>query len=525
MQLKKYFLILSNSNITFKNHYKELMEFQINRINHFYPRSCWIFDPDRLAENTIQYEQIFSSPEELKKWCGEIDKNTLLFIIDSINPFIDMELIEHLTIQFTKKKETLGVYGAIPGTTPNLMTSSNLLFEHFSNLDSFFKNSHVSIKKTYWDTQRKHNIQFDLNRGLRIKIFLKLIKEIESLYKLSLDDFVKVLNDDKIYNLILDYAVENLNTKEVISCPYCKSVELKPLYLSTNQTMIGFLSNSKPLYYECMNCSLVVLKRQCDIADVKSLYDEYERPKVNEEEIIESYLKNHGTSHYVEKIKGLELIEPLLPSNASMADLGGGFGEFACIAKHRNPKWDIQCVDFNLDHVQKLLSKYGVKTINANFFENNFGNNYDVITSLHVIEHIPFDGLLGFFKNIHRSLKDDGFFLLSTPDYDSPLGKFFDYHLMYPPHHQTILSSSWIEKFVNDNGLFHKIRQESACVILERFDPWFSYYKNTSPNDELRSTVEIFEMIQNNTKLFKDFEESVSSNKMGSETILLLQKQ
>jgi len=121
-------------------------------------------------------------------------------------------------------------------------------------------------------------------------------------------------------------------------------------------------------------------------------------------------------------------------------------------------------------------------------------------------------------------LKDGGFLLLTTPDYDSPLAKFSDYHLMYPPHHQTILSASWISKFVEDNHLFRKFKQSSAALLFENFESWFSYYEKTAPTEEFRSVVKLFNYIHDDPKLFQEVHENVISNNLGSETILLLQK-
>ena len=101
-------------------------------------------------------------------------------------------------------------------------------------------------------------------------------------------------------------------------------------------------------------------------------------------------------------------------------------------------------------------------------------------------------------------LTDDGLLLITTPDYDSPLGKLFDYHLMYPPHHQTILSSKWISKFVEQKNLFRLFKQDSAAVLLENFDSWFSYYENTAPTDEFKSVIKLFNSIHDDSELFKN---------------------
>jgi hypothetical protein len=86
------------------------------------------------------------------------------------------------------------------------------------------------------------------------------------------------------------------------------------------------------------------------------------------------------------------------------------------------------------------------------------------------------------------------------------------------------LSSNWISKFVEKKNLFNLFRQDSAAVLFENFDSWFSYYENTAPTDEFRSVVKLFNSIHNDSELFKNMHENIVSNNLGSETILLLQK-
>jgi len=341
---------------------------------------------------------------------------------------------------------------------------------------------------------------------------------------LSIEIFLNKLHSKKIFDFILNYGEDEISTNSIKICPYCKHNDLKSLYFKTSQPIIGFLSNKRSIYLECQNCDLVFLQKQCLMKDLHLLYDEFERPKINEIKSIENFLNNKGGTHFKEKIKSLELLEKFAPKKSSMIDLGGGFGEFACMAKKRNPSWTVNCVDFNLEHVKSFLEKNNVIVHNKNFLQNNFGKNFDIITSLHVVEHIPVSDLKSFFKNIHNSLNKNGLLLLTTPNNNSPLAKTFDYHMMYPPQHQTILSVDWINNFVKDLKLFKTISYSSASVILEHYDDWFGYYKKTSPNDESKSFVELMDIIYKNKKMFNDFHEYLNKNNLGSESILLLKK-
>ena len=521
----KKFVIKVNKKLAHKEHFKELFQFQIDRINHFQLGDYIIYDPDKLLEkNNVSIEKTVLTISELKIWCNSLDSDTMLFIIDSVNPFLDIDLVESIEKQFSDSNlKGLIIDGSIPGTAPDLVSSPDYLLNYLSTNNNWPDSHCDSVRKIYWDTQRIHNAQFDLNKTHRVRILLKLISKIPLLHTLRINDFLKKLNDDEIFNFVLDWGVEGLKTKEVDSCPYCKSKNLKPLYLSTSQTWVGFIANQKPLYYECLDCSLVTFRKLIDKSNVQFFYDEYERSDTNAEPLIEGYKKFRG-SHFIEKRKSLELIEPLLPTNASVIDLGAGFGEFACFEKYRNPKWNVNAADFNLTPVKKLLNDRGVQINNVNFLEEDFGHDYDLITMWQAIEHVPFHSIKPFFENVKNSLKNGGYFILATPDYDSPFCKVFDYHIMYPPHHQTVLSGTWLELFVTENNLFKVVGKESANLPWENYDEWFRYYKKTSPNHQTNSMIEIFDMIHANSGLFKNFEENISIKKMGAEVIMIFQK-
>jgi len=482
---KKNFVIKLSKKLSFKDHFQELLQFQIDRINHFQLGDYLIFDPDQLLEkNNMDTKQVIFSINELKNWCNSLEPDSIIFLIDSVNPFLDIDLVEFLEKQFFDSEiKGFIVDGSISGTSPDLISSPDYLLNYLSKTNSWPNQISDNVKRTYWDTQRLHNAQFDLNKTHRIRILSKLISKIQSLHTLRISDFIKKLNDDEIFNFILDWGVEGLKTKEVHACPYCNSKNLKPLYLSTSQTWVGFISNQKPLYYECLDCSLVIFRKLCDKSNVKFFYDEYERSDTNAEPLIEGYKKFRG-SHFVEKKKSLDILEPLLPSKASVIDLGAGFGEFACFEKYRNPQWNVKAADFNLTPVKELLNNRGVEINNVNFLEEDFGNDYDLITMWQAIEHVPFYSIKPFFENVKNSLKNGGYFVLATPDFDSPFCKVFDYHLMYPPQHQTILSGTWMERFVTEKDM-NVIKQptveeckkaELEPIYLSYFVPWNSHH-------------------------------------------------
>jgi hypothetical protein len=61
-------------------------------------------------------------------------------------------------------------------------------------------------------------------------------------------------------------------------------------------------------------------------------------------------------------------------------------------------------------------------------------------------------------------------------------------------------------------------------VLFENFESGFSYYEKTAPTEEFRSIVKLFNSFNSDSKLFDSIHKDITTNNLGSETILLLQK-
>lgn len=521
------FIILFKINqlINSKKDLELITNFQIKRARNLFSGSFLIYDPKNILEKINLKNNKFVTKNSLYDWICSRNDNELLFLVNSSTTILDEELFKNLHNDFFYNPHPIiQVEGAIPGTYPASLTTVKFFKENFSQHISWFSKE-VNFPKFYWNSQRICNNQFDLNRPIRVGIFLKLLKKIDSIEKLSFKEFLEIIDSRIISDFLIDYGIESLKAHKLERCPSCNSKNLKPLYFSTSQPAIGFLSPKHSPYFECLNCNLAFLRRECSMSDLHHFYDEYERPKINQEKAITSFLNGSASSHYREKLEELKILASLnLRDDASILDIGGGFGEFSCLVKQKHPSWNVTCIDFDCTHIEKILKFYNVESKNKNFLKDDIGHNYDVITLNHVIEHIPFTNLLPFLTKIKKSLNPDGYFLLSTPNFDSPLAIFFDYHLTFLPQHQTIFSENWLEQFMEKNNLFKKIKSESACVLLERYESWFSYYRDTSPLEQLQNTIKIFDSVFEDNLLFKNFLNRLNNKKQGSETIMLFQK-
>lgn len=113
-------------------------------------------------------------------------------------------------------------------------------------------------------------------------------------------------------------------------------------------------------------------------------------------------------------------------------DVGCGSGSF--IASFRPRYWETFAVDpySTLNRSQKNK----VKFFNQSLLECGFPDKYfDIISAWHVLEHLT--SPLKVLKEIRRVLKDDGFFIFSTPNSSSlgfKLGQANWFHLAAPAH-------------------------------------------------------------------------------------------
>jgi SAM-dependent methyltransferase len=109
-----------------------------------------------------------------------------------------------------------------------------------------------------------------------------------------------------------------------------------------------------------------------------------------------------------------------VPEGATVLDAGSGFGQYTWRMSRMKPGWKIKAVDINSEQVadcNSFFTRYGlsdkVSFRTADLTTLCEPESYNLILSVDVMEHIEEDKLV--FQNFHKSLKDNGFLLISTP--------------------------------------------------------------------------------------------------------------
>jgi SAM-dependent methyltransferase len=139
--------------------------------------------------------------------------------------------------------------------------------------------------------------------------------------------------------------------------------------------------------------------------------------------------------------KALRKIAIRLPSDSLVLDAGSGFGQYTWRMSKMNKSWIIKAIDINKDQVNEcnwFIEKAG-QSGRVTFYTEDLLNLseldcYDLILSVDVMEHIEKDDLV--FNNFHKSLKNNGLLLISTPSdkggsdvHDEKEDSFIDEHV------------------------------------------------------------------------------------------------
>ncbi len=140
-------------------------------------------------------------------------------------------------------------------------------------------------------------------------------------------------------------------------------------------------------------------------------------------------------------------------TNPSIIDLGCGFGFFLSAF---GKKWNKHGVEISKKaksyskkwgtiHESSLVKKINLKKINS-------GKKFDFVFSYHVIEHLSKPEK--FIENCHDILKNDGYLILGTPNFDSGCARRFknNYRFYKDKTHISLFSESSLSRLLQDKG-------------------------------------------------------------------------
>lgn len=176
-------------------------------------------------------------------------------------------------------------------------------------------------------------------------------------------------------------------------------------------------------------------------------------------------------------------------------DIGCGRAEWVELLQ----KNQIDAFGIDMNHAMvEEAHRNGVKNIqNIDLFKylkNLQDNSFDLITAFHIIEHIPFENLMIFFKEIRRVLKSGGQIMLETPNPENLLVSSLTFYK--DPTHLNPLPAEVVEFMINYFGFL-----DIKIVYLNPFPKEMCIDEKTKSSEVL------------NKLLFKEQDYMVIANK------------
>jgi cyclopropane-fatty-acyl-phospholipid synthase len=156
-------------------------------------------------------------------------------------------------------------------------------------------------------------------------------------------------------------------------------------------------------------------------------------------------------------------------------DVGCGWGSFC---KYASEKYKVEVVGITVSKEQVALGTELCKGLNVEIKLQDYRNLnpegkpvsknlFDRVVSVGMIEHVGYKNYGTFMKIIHRSLKEDGQFLLQT------IGE----------NKSVVATDPWTEKYIFPNSMLPSIRQIAASIedlfMMEDWHNFGSYYDKT----------------------------------------------
>ena len=234
---------------------------------------------------------------------------------------------------------------------------------------------------------------------------------------------------------------------------------------------------SKNYLTQCQSCGFVFCKKIPTNIELTNYYEQYSRGGAISPITIKRYNEL------------LDEFENYRKTN-NILDIGCGDGHFLEVAQERG--WNVFGTEFT-DAAIDVCIKKGIKMHKGVLASENYSENeFDIITSFEVIEHI--NNPQNEINNIKPILRTGGLFYLTTPNFNS-LSRIFlgpNWNVIDYPEHLSYYSPKTINSFFQKNG-FQKIKIITTGISLSRFRRSINDNKNTANfnlDDRLREKSE-----------------------------------
>jgi len=224
-----------------------------------------------------------------------------------------------------------------------------------------------------------------------------------------------------------------------------------------NDTYLDYMNieykKSKRFYLKCSECGFVYRNTYLTDKEKERLYSCFR----------DQGLRNENHEEYFDRISNMPIessengekyifLERFLKSTGKHMDIGGGLGVFCYGFQKYFKNWESICVE-PTDGADVIAKKHGVKSINTYLTESSVdlvGNNFDLITANHVVEHV--DDPIEFLKMLKTFLEKDGLLCIEMPS-SLDIGLLDKSHDRFMCQHEVIHDNKSVDFMATAAGL------------------------------------------------------------------------
>ncbi|MFM2017391.1 MAG: Ubiquinone biosynthesis O-methyltransferase [Bacteroidota bacterium] len=229
-----------------------------------------------------------------------------------------------------------------------------------------------------------------------------------------------------------------------------------------------------PHLVKCCNCGFIFFQRIPTETELEKHYGGYPRNNALSEITVKRYN---------------ELLDKFEPyrKTGRLLDVGCGDGHFLAVAAKRG--WKVYGTEFTDEAVQ-TGTKNGAQVFKGRIQDFNLADDFDVITSFEVLEHIC--DLKEHTARINSLLRKGGLFYFTTPNINALSRRILGgkWTIIEYPEHLSYYTVKTIHLLLAQTGL-RKISIQTTGISLQRFSASVKQSAPTAGKDEqARQTIE-----------------------------------
>ncbi|HTU12665.1 MAG TPA: class I SAM-dependent methyltransferase [Allosphingosinicella sp.] len=425
-------------------------------------------------------------------------------------PLFDEQLLRQMIEICATQRRPVTVEGAAGGTAPLSVTWAG--------------GAEAAPFQLLWESQFEQNVQLEINRLKRLKIFLALVRRHPGMHRRPLAEILDFLASPEGTGFVLAYG-EDVPLDRYAACPNCGNDVLTAVRPGNSQPRIGYLPRAARYYDHCGGCNLVFLNPVMPEGELHRLYDWYDKEGTTDVTAADFEPEAmRRVSYYQNFEMALDKVGDRLPADARTLDLGGGAGWFSVMAKRRFPGWQCSSVDFDCRHVEALLAERGVEARSMDILNAAHPrDSYDLVTMFEVVEHLRVERLKLIWAKVRDMLKPGGLFVFSTPDFDSDYARATDFWVAYVPHHVTVLSAPVLQPMWEAAG-FEEVDRDARSLLFREGYGDFAYGARHHASMAARSEAAIMDGLLRLSDARRALYGLMEETRSGGEMIVTLRK-